>query len=69
MSSVAEANPIKQGLKHPYDLTFTGLFSEVAEANPIKQGLKLGVNHMVRYMSQVAEANPIKQGLKQKYGI
>ncbi len=39
---VAEANPIKQGLKL-YSLLSKRVPSRVAEANPIKQGLKLSV--------------------------
>jgi len=38
---VAEANPIKQGLKRFMISTFSSLMAPVAEANPIKQGLKL----------------------------
>ncbi len=41
---VAEANPLKQGLKpHPSPLWNLGY--KVAEANPLKQGLKL-INFM-----------------------
>jgi len=40
LPEVAEANPIKQGLKHHFQSIFV-TFLFVAEANPIKQGLKL----------------------------
>ena len=38
-NNVAEANPIKQGLKLQSDKQIV-IILEVAEANPIKQGLK-----------------------------
>jgi len=37
---VAEANPIKQGLKLSFIVFFPLCVHAVAEANPIKQGLK-----------------------------
>ena len=68
MHLVAEANPIKQGLKHFYSPCHLHYGRHVAEANPIKQGLKLyycPVNLTKIYI--VAEANPIKQGLKRNF--
>ena len=64
-SLVAEANPLKQGLKHRVELTWT-LSKYVAEANPLKQGLKQNAATSFFLRALVAEANPLKQGLKQK---
>ena len=38
-TGVAEANPLKQGLKH-FDKFHDRCLPAVAEANPLKQGLK-----------------------------
>ena len=61
--SVAEANPLKQGLKLRSPLLRDPLL-KVAEANPLKQGLKPIRPSAVNVFVVVAEANPLKQGLK-----
>ena len=48
---VAEANPLKQGLKHEVNPTGKA-WAYVAEANPLKQGLKLpNCKHPTSYLS------------------
>ena len=63
--NVAEANPLKQGLKPYYPILYH-YFIFVAEANPLKQGLKPTMFILSYHYIKVAEANPIKQGLKQR---
>ena len=62
---IADRHPLKQGLKHYYDVV-GNIYENIADRHPLKQGLKHPSFASLKNLTAIADRHPLKQGLKHK---